>query len=106
MEVIALSFSVLLGYVHNAIAELIDPRQKSNALRYSLKDTVIVLGAFSAFFMQSESFLEYQRQLKSCCGRDNTQAYFNGYRYCRSSFRSGRLPSSYVRQKYTQQFVS
>jgi hypothetical protein len=61
VEVIALSFTVLLGYMHNAIAELSDPRQKSNALRYSLKD--IVLGAFSAFFMQvDERYLQARIQ--------------------------------------------
>ena len=51
-----LSFSVLLEDLSAAIAEIVDPRRASNATRYSLKD--IVLGAFSAFFMQSESFLE------------------------------------------------
>ena len=69
-----LSFSVLLGYLSAAIAGITDPRRASNATRYSLKD--IVLGAFSAFFMQSESFLEYQRQLNSRHGRDNAQTLF------------------------------
>ena len=69
-----LSFSVLLGYLSAAIAEIVDPRRPSNATRYSLKD--IALGAFSVFFMQSESFLEYQRQLNSRHGRDNAQTLF------------------------------
>lgn len=51
-----------------------DPRQPSNATRYRLQDTI--LAAFSVFFMQNPSFLEYQRQLHSRCGRDNAQTLF------------------------------
>ncbi|MGI8932625.1 MAG: hypothetical protein ACR2FS_00975, partial [Phormidesmis sp.] len=45
-----------------------------NATSYSVRDAV--LGAFSAFFMQRESFLDYQRQLNSRSGRDNAQSLF------------------------------
>ena len=34
------------------------------------------MGAFGIFFLQCESFLEYQRQLNSRKGRDNTQTLF------------------------------
>ena len=74
MEVTTLEFSVLLKYIKTAIEELVDPRQPSNATRYTLKD--LVLGALTAFFMQSESFLEYQRQMKSRCGQDNAGNLF------------------------------
>ena len=74
MVSIPLSFGVLLGYLTTVIAGLRDPRQPSNATSYSLKD--IVLGAFSVFFMQSESFLDYQRYLNSRQGRDNAQSLF------------------------------
>ena len=69
MKVTTLEFSTLLEYIESAIEELVDPRQPSNATLYTLKD--LVLGALAAFFMQSESFLEYQRQMKSRCGQDN-----------------------------------
>lgn len=69
-----LGFNSLLAIVKSAIAQMEDPRQPSNATRYSLSDAV--LGAFSAFFMQSASFLEYQRQLNSRHGRDNAQSLF------------------------------
>lgn len=59
MEPMPLSFEVLLEYLHRVITEVKDPRQASNGKRYRLKD--IVLGAFSVFFMQCESFLEHQR---------------------------------------------
>jgi len=35
-----------------------------------------VLGAFGIFFMQSPSFLEYQRQINQRQGRDNAQTLF------------------------------
>jgi hypothetical protein len=51
-----------------------DPRQTSNATRYSLKDAV--LAAFSVFFMQSESFLDYQRYQESHQGNSNARSLF------------------------------
>jgi hypothetical protein len=74
MEIKELSFMGVLGYFQVVIAGMVDPRSPSNATRYSLKDAV--LGAFAGFFMQNESFLEYQRQLNSRCGRDNAQSLF------------------------------
>ena len=74
MEINALKFSVLLEYIEVAIKGLVDPRQPSNATRYTFKD--LVLGALTAFCMQSESFLEYQRQMKSRCGQDNASNLF------------------------------
>jgi len=70
----ALSFDSLLTTLSSAIDEIEDPRKPSNATRYSVKDAV--MGAFSCFFMQSESFLDYQRQLNSRSGQDNAQSLF------------------------------
>ena len=69
-----LSFESLLGDLQAEIDKLADPRKPSNATRYSLRDAM--LGAFSVFFMQSESFLEYQEQLNSEQGRNNAQSMF------------------------------
>jgi len=74
MEFTTFSFSVLVGYLRQAISGFDDPRRPSNGSRYSLAE--VVLGAFTCFFMQSESFLEHQRQLHSRCGRDNAQTLF------------------------------
>ncbi len=74
MEQIALSFTSLLDYLGTSIAQMIDLRRPSNNTRYTLEH--LVVGAFIAFFMQSESFLEHQRQLNSRCGRDNAQTWF------------------------------
>jgi hypothetical protein len=69
-----LNFANLLKALHEAITEIDDPRQSSNATKYKVKDAV--LGAFSVFFMQCESFLEHQRQMQSRKGRDNAQRIF------------------------------
>jgi hypothetical protein len=74
MEPMKLSFIALLDYLNRAIVGMKDPRQDSNATKYSLGDAV--LGAFSLFFMQSESFLEYQRHIDSNQGESNAQTLF------------------------------
>ena len=74
MEVKQLGFMGMLSYLQLVIPGITEPRSASNATRYSLKDAI--LGAFAAFFRQNESFLEYQRQLNSRCGRDNAQSLF------------------------------
>jgi hypothetical protein len=53
METLPLSFAVLLSYLYQAIGEIPDPQQASNATRYRLSD--VILGAFSVFFMPCES---------------------------------------------------
>lgn len=57
-----LGFATLLGYLQAAIAKITDPRRASPNTQYSVKDAV--LSANVVFFMQCESFLEYQRQLQ------------------------------------------
>lgn len=54
MEEQRLSFEVMLSYLHRVLEGVEDPRQRSNAQRYSLRD--LVLGAFSVFYMQCPSF--------------------------------------------------
>ncbi len=71
MEPLPLSFRVLLGYLHQAISRIEDPRQASNGTRYSLKDAI--LATFSVFFMQCESFPAIRDAqpalLVNCCER-------------------------------------
>jgi hypothetical protein len=74
MEPMKLSFGALIAYLNRAISQMEDPRQSSNGKKYSLKDAV--LAAFSVFFMQSESFLDYQRHLESHHGKSNAQSLF------------------------------
>jgi hypothetical protein len=74
MKSLPLSLKVLLGFLHQAIALIEEPRKTSNATRYSIKDRI--LEAFSVFFMQCESFLEHQRQMNSRQGKNNAQTLF------------------------------
>ncbi len=74
MDPMPLSFETLMAYLNRSIGQVKDPRQPSNATQYHLSD--VVLGAFSAFFMQCESFLEHQRQMSSRCGQNNAQTLF------------------------------
>ncbi len=69
-----LVFSVFLNFLQEGIEKIKDPRGKSNATKFKISD--VMLSAFSMFFMQSQSFLEYQRQLQSRSGRDNIQSIF------------------------------
>ena len=69
-----LVFSAFLNFLQEGIEKIKDPRGKSNATRFKISD--VMLSAFSMFFMQSQSFLEYQRQLQSRSGKDNVQSIF------------------------------
>lgn len=69
-----ISMGGLISYLVASIEKMKDPRQPSPNTTYTLKDAV--LGGFSLFLMQCESFLEHQRQLHSRNGRDNLQTLF------------------------------
>ena len=58
-----LVLSVFLDFLQEGIEKIKEPRSKSNATKFKVSDAM--LSAFSMFFMQSQSFLEYQRQLQS-----------------------------------------
>ena len=59
--------------IRNTFEQFTDPRRGKNT-RYTLVDAG--LSAFSGFFMQSPSFLEYQRRLDQWLGRNNAQTLF------------------------------
>src|SRR5512147_604704 len=59
--------------IRHPFEQFTDPRQGKNT-RYTLVDAG--LSAFSVFFMQSPSFLEYQRCLEQAHGKSNAQTLF------------------------------
>ena len=69
-----LVFSVFLDFLQQGIEKIKDPRSESNGTKFKVSDAM--LSAFSMFFMQSQSFLEYQRQMQSRSGKDNVQSIF------------------------------
>ena len=78
-------FELLLGGLRTVCAGFADPRRGAE-VDYSMAD--IGLSAFSLFFMQSESFLAYQRRLDQGHGSSN----------CRTLFGMRKIPTdNYIR---------
>ena len=69
-----LSFDHLQAMLRQHTATLPDVRKPSPNTRYTVQGAT--LGAFGIFFMQSPSFLDYQRQLNQRQGHDNAQTLF------------------------------
>ena len=65
--------SQLIEFLDRELKELPDNRTGENK-KYTVKNAV--LAAFSVFFTQSPSFLQYQRLMKPKKGKDNAQSLF------------------------------
>lgn len=72
-KAVTISASQLIGFLDKELQELPDNRKGDNK-KYAVKDAVIA--AFSVFFTQSPSFLQYQRLMKPKKGKDNAQSLF------------------------------
>lgn len=68
-----LTFEELLHQLQIISEQL--PDQRTDAITYKMSDAA--LGAFSIFFTQSPSFLEFQRMLEKAKGSSNAQTLFN-----------------------------
>jgi hypothetical protein len=68
-----LSFARLRSILVATVTQLPDYRTRPNKV-YELSDAA--LGAFAVFFMQSASFLAYQRDMQRTQGRNNAQSLF------------------------------
>jgi hypothetical protein len=66
-----LSVDRLRSIVVTAVTHLPDYRKQPNRT-YELSD--VALGVFAVFFMQSASFLAYQRDMQRTKGRNNAQS--------------------------------
>jgi hypothetical protein len=69
-----LSLQQVMSHFHERWANLPDRRKANNNMKYAVGDGV--LAAFAVFFMQSSSFLAYQRLLQSKKGRSNARSLF------------------------------
>ncbi len=67
------SLDQLTAYLRSIATQFPDQRFGDN-IQYTMED--IGLSAFSVFFMQSASFLEFQRTLQSAKGCNNASALF------------------------------
>jgi len=66
----------LLSNIRRVFSQLPDARkiQTSNHLKYAMEDAA--LSAFSVFFTQSPSFLDYQKRMQLAYGKNNAQSIF------------------------------
>jgi len=69
-----LALSKLIAHFRESWQGLPDYRKANNNTRYSIADAG--LAAFSTFFMQTPSFLAYQRTMEQSKGRSNSQSLF------------------------------
>lgn len=69
----ALTLDDITKQIRRTFEQFTDLRRGKNT-RYTLVDAG--LSAFSVFFMQSPSFLEYQRSLDQRLGKNNAQTLF------------------------------
>jgi len=67
-------FEKLMAKIRQRFEQLPDERKPSNRTTYRISDAA--LSAFGVFFMQSPSFLAYQREMQRRKGRDNAQQLF------------------------------
>ena len=68
-----LTFSKLVEALHSTFDQFPDKRTGDNVI-YSMADAA--MGAFSVFFTQSSSFLDFQRTMKASQGCSNAQGLF------------------------------
>jgi hypothetical protein len=68
-----LSLAGLIEKLRSVFQSFADPRTGKNG-RYAIEDAA--LSAFSVFFMQSPSFLDYQRTMRQAGGGSNVQSLF------------------------------
>lgn len=71
---LAIGMPELLSMLTVSLENLPDKRKTSNNTKYTVEEAL--LSAFSVFFLQSRSFLEHQRLMKSQKGRDNAASLF------------------------------
>lgn len=71
-------FSTLITQIRETFRAFPDTRLPSNHTLYSMEDAGIC--AFSVFFLQCASFLEYQQRMQENQGRNNAQTLFGAHR--------------------------
>ncbi len=72
-----LDFEGMVGQFRAIAQQFPDNRTGQNSI-YQMEDAA--LSAFSVFFMQSASFLEYQKRMEQNKGRSNMQSLFGAHK--------------------------
>ena len=68
------TMTTLVATLRKTLCALPDARKGGNNQRYTMGDAA--LGAFSLFFMQSPSFLDFQVRMQKARGRNNASSLF------------------------------
>jgi hypothetical protein len=69
--------AILVDRIRSVFAGLPDKRGRSNNQQYAIQDAA--MSAFSVFFTQSPSFLDYQIRMQKQQGKNNAQSLFGVY---------------------------
>lgn len=69
-----LEFSRLVKHLRAVFSKLSDFRKGARQTIYTMEDAAV--SAFSVFFMQSPSFLAWEREKQELAGRNNIQSLF------------------------------
>ena len=67
-------FSKFINFFRNKAKKFPDKRKGRSNATYKIED--IVLSAFSIFYVQSPSFLQYQKNMEKKEGRSNAESLF------------------------------
>ena len=67
-------FNNFVKFFRNKAKDFPDKREGRSNARYSMED--IALSAFSVFYMQSPSFLQFQKNMEEKEGKSNAQSFF------------------------------
>jgi hypothetical protein len=68
-------FENLKSIIIENIKNIKDDRRQRSDLKYSFKD--IILGAFSLFYFQNNSWLQFQTQMQTASGKNNAKTLFD-----------------------------
>ena len=68
-------FENLKNIIIENIKNIKDTRRQRSDLKYSFKD--IILGAFSIFYFQNSSWLQFQIQMQTTSGKNNAKTLFD-----------------------------
>ena len=91
----ALTFSDVVKQLRTTFETFSDQRTGKNT-SYTMTDAG--LSAFSVFFMQSPSFLDFQRTIQEMQGKNNAQTLFGVLKYQQIITSARRLMRSNLRQ--------
>ncbi|CCE23748.1 protein of unknown function [Methylotuvimicrobium alcaliphilum 20Z] len=81
----------IIDLIRRTFEDLPDSRKPGNNRKYRIEDAA--LSAFSVFFTQSPSFLDYQRRMEKLHNRNNAQSIFLISKFLQLKPKNQHIPS-------------